>query len=225
MLEPPATFQADFDRIALLSQDGWNHNTHYHSFLLNAIPRCRNALEIGCGTGAFSRLLARRADHVLALDLSPQMIRLAQERSKQFPNIAFQVADILTWGWPAEPFDCVVTIATLHHLPLEVSLLKMAQALKVGGVLVVLDLFAGRGLPDLLTSAIALPSDLVMRLIQNGRMRESRAVREAWAAHGRHEHYQTLAHIRQICARILPGAQVRKHLFWRYSIIWKKTMA
>jgi len=31
----------------------------------------------GCGTGTFSRLLADRSEHVLALDLSPQMIQIA----------------------------------------------------------------------------------------------------------------------------------------------------
>ncbi len=42
------------------------------------------------------------------------------------------------------------------------------------------------------------------------------------AAHAPHEHYLTLSQIRQSCAKILPGAQVGKHLFWRYSIVWKK---
>jgi SAM-dependent methyltransferase len=224
-LAPPGTIQADFDRIALLSQESWNHNDHYHTFLLRAIPPCQAALEIGCGAGAFSRLLARRADHVLALDLSPQMIRLAQERSKAFPNIDFQVADFSARPLPAETYDCVATIATLHHLPLGASLSKLRQTLKAGGVLAALDLFAGQGLGDWLTSAAALPADLVVRLMKNGRLRASPAERAAWDEHGRHERYLTLAQVRSICAQVLPGAQVRKHLFWRYSLIWRKPAA
>ena len=56
---PPASpIQADFDRIALLSSDEWDHNSHYHSFLLKHIPpRCTQALEIGCGTGATNHTL------------------------------------------------------------------------------------------------------------------------------------------------------------------------
>ena len=115
-----ATIQADFDRLALLSSEKWDHNNHYHRFLLRQVPqRCRNVLEIGCGTGMFARLLARRAEHVLALDLSPQMISLARERSGQYANIDFQVADVLAWEFSPEQFDCIVSIATLHHLPME----------------------------------------------------------------------------------------------------------
>ena len=91
-----AQIQAYFDKLALLSSEGCNHNSHYHRFLLKKVPsNCRNALEIGCGTGAFARLLAHRVEHVLALDLSPQMIRLAHERSASYANIDFQVADVL----------------------------------------------------------------------------------------------------------------------------------
>src|SRR4051812_31512007 len=81
------SIRSDFDRIALLPETGWNHNAHYHARLLNHIPRrCRRILEIGCGTGEFSRLLAARAESVLAIDLSPQMIRLARERSELHMN-------------------------------------------------------------------------------------------------------------------------------------------
>ena len=67
----------------------------------------------------FARLLAQKAEHVLALDLSPQMISLARERSKQFTNIDFQVADVLPLEFSSGQFDCVASIATLHHLPME----------------------------------------------------------------------------------------------------------
>jgi hypothetical protein len=31
-----------------------------------------------------------------------------------------------------------------------------------------------------------------------------------------------LAEIRRICANRLPGAKVKRHLFWRYSLVWRK---
>ncbi len=223
MAESMPKIQADFDRIALLSGDGWGHNSHYHDFLLRQLPpHCTYALDIGCGTGAFSRLLARRSDRVLALDLSPQMIRVAKERSKQYPNIDFQVADAMTWESPTEQFDCMASIATLHHLPFEQTLSKMKGALKINGTLIVLDLFQVEGLSDVLTSALAVPANIILRLVKTGRLREPRPVRQAWAEHGRSDSYPTLSQIRQVCASVLPGARVRKHLLWRYSIVWKK---
>lgn len=218
-----STIQADFDRIALVSGEGWGHNSHYHDFLLAHVPsRCTEALDIGCGTGAFARLLAERADHVLGLDLSPQMIRLARERSQQHPNVDFQVADVTTWTFPRAHFDCIASIATFHHLPLEEMLIKTRDALRVGGTLLILDLYKARDLSDFSVSALAVPVGLALRLLKTGRLRQSPDAREAWAQHEPHEAYLPLSCIWQVCAHVLSGAQVRRHLLWRYSIVWKK---
>ena len=215
--------RADFDRLALLSREEWDHNSHYHGFLLKHVPsHCSNALELGCGTGTFARLLAERADHVLALDLSPQMIRIAQERSGHLSNIDFQVADALTWAFPPEQFDCIVSIATLHHLPVEQVLVKMKAALAPNGALIVLDLFQA-SLSDMFTIMLAIPVNFVLKYLKTGRVRPPQAVREAWAEHAQHDTYASLSQLRQICRAILPGARVKKHLLWRYSLIWKKT--
>ena len=217
------TIQADFDRIALLADQSWDHNTHYHSYLLEKVPsRCRAALEIGCGTGAFSRLLAQRSQRVIALDLSAQMIRIAKERSTDYPNIAFEVADAMTREFSDEEFDCVVSIATLHHLPAEMMLRKIKSMLKAGGAFIGLDLFRVEGLSDVLASALAFPANVPLRLIKTGRLRERYELRRAWSEHAKHDSYLTMTQARDLCASILPGAEVKRHLFWRYSIIWNK---
>ena len=229
-----STIQQDFDRIALVSAvsaDGGLQNDHYHHFLLRHLPsNCRNALEIGCGTGAFARQLAQHSQHVLALDLSPEMIRLARERSTKFPNINFQVADVLDRSLPVEDFDCIASIATLHHLPLAEMFSKMKAALNPGGVLLVLDLFEPAhlsdsvvaGLSDSLLNLLAIPVSVSLRFIHQRRLLPRREVRDAWAAHERHDIYPTMTEVHALCADILPGAQIRKHLLWRYSIVWKK---
>jgi len=129
---------------------------------------------------------------------------------------------VATWVFPPGQFDCVASIATLHHLPLAEMLAKMRDALRAGGVLLVLDLYRGQDLSDVLVSALAAPVSLILRLLKNGRLREQREVRMAWAAHGRHDTCIPLSQIRQICATVLPGAEMRRHLLWRYSIAWKK---
>jgi ubiquinone/menaquinone biosynthesis C-methylase UbiE len=217
------TFQQDFDRIALLSNDLWDHSGDYTDFLLREVPEnCGEALDIGCGTGSFTRLLAQRAERVRAIDLSPEMIRIARARSEQIPNIDFQVADVMTLPLPARHFDCIVSIATLHHLPLGEMLARMKAALRNNGVLLVLDLFEPEGPMDAIWSTIAMPVSVGKRLLRTGRLKPPRAVRKAWADHGRHDSYSTLTQVREICAGVLPGAKIRKHLLWRYSIVWKK---
>jgi len=128
----------------------------------------------------------------------------------------------MTWPFPAEQFDGIASIATLHHLAMDEMLAKMKGALRANGTLVILDLYEPEGVFDALTSVPAMAVSSVLRLLKTGRLRRPQ-VREAWAEHGRHDAYLTLAQIRQVCASILPGATVRKHLLWRYSIVWKKT--
>ena len=218
-----STIQQDFDRIALVSTDGATHNDHYHDFLLRQLPaHCANSLDIGCGTGTFARRLAERSQHVLALDLSPEMIRLARERSANFSNIDFKLTDVLNLPFAVESFDCIATIATLHHLPLAEMLLKMKTALKPGGVLLILDLFEPEGATDALVNLLALPVSVGLRLIHHGRLLPQRSERAAWNAHESHDSYPKMSEVQALCDRILPGAKLRKHLLWRYSIVWGK---
>jgi SAM-dependent methyltransferase len=218
-----STVQTDFDRIALVSPEGATHNEHYHNFLLRHLPpHPANVLEIGCGKGHFSRLLAQRSQNVLALDLSPEMIRSARELSQSFTNIDYELVDVMTYDLPPAGFDCIASIATLHHLPLREVILKMKAALKPGGVLLILDLFAARGLIDAITNPLAMAVSVSMRLMHQRRLLPPREVRAAWAAHGAHDIYPTMAEVHELCAEILPGARIKKHLLWRYSIVWRK---
>ena len=215
-----SAIQKDFDRIALVSPDGSLHNNHYHNFLLRQLPiDCQSALEIGCGQGEFSRRLAEHSQRVLALDLSPEMIRIARASSAHLPNIDFQIADVMSYDLPSESFDCVASIATLHHLPLREVLLKMKAALKLGGVLLVLDLFEPRGVMDALLNPLAVSVSGTLRLIHHRRLLPAREARAAWAAHERHDIYPTMNEVRALCAEILPNARIKKHLLWRYSVI------
>ena len=224
MTIPPSKTQLDFDRIAVLSNNEWNHNNHYDAFLLKHIPQSSelDALEIGCGTGSFTRLLAQRFRRVFAIDLSPRMIEIAKDQSYQYHNIDFQVADAMTKEFPSKQFGCIASIATLHHLPFEPILYKMKEALKAGGMLLALDLFKAESLIDFSTSLLAIPVNITLRLIKNGQINESAEVKAAWAEHGRTDTYLTLSQVRQSCAMILPKAQIKRHLLWRYSIVWKK---
>jgi ubiquinone/menaquinone biosynthesis C-methylase UbiE len=218
-----STIQEDFDRIALVSPDGATHNDHYHNFLLRQLPaHFDNSLDIGCGTGSFARRLAERSQHVLALDLSPEMIRLARERSANFSNIDFQLANVRDVSFQARGFDCIASIATLHHLPLAEMMLKMKAALKPGGVLLILDLFEPEGATDAVLNLLALPVSVGLRLIHYGRLLPQRAERAAWNAHESHDLYPKMNEVQALCDRFLPGAKIRKHLLWRYSIVWGK---
>jgi SAM-dependent methyltransferase len=121
-----------------------------------------------------------------------------------------------------ESYDCIVSLATLHHLPLEQALLKIREALKPSGVLIILDLVRDNGLIDLIKSALAFPVSAARRFWKTGRPRAPREVRRAWAEHGKNEVYLTLNNVREMCRQYLPGAKIKRHLLWRYTVVWQK---
>lgn len=218
-----SSIEADFDRLALLDDEGWTSNNHYHNFILKHVPQnCENAIEIGCGTGAFARLLARRCKRVIALDLSSEMIRVARARSSEFDNLDFQLADATTWDFPQSHFDFISSIATLHHLQQRELFVKMKDALKPGGVLVVVDLVESNGLVERMLDVIGFGVSGGLRLIHNGRLKPPAEVRKAWEQHGKHDSYLTVSQMRALANELMPGAVITRLLLWRYSLVFRK---
>lgn len=203
--------RADFDRIAQLGGDAWNHNLHYHAFLLRQVPTpCRRALDVGCETGGFTERL------------SEQMIAGARMRLPDPARVSLEIGDVLTHPLPRDHHDYVVSLTTLHHLPLDVALGLLARTVAPGGVLAVLDIPAETSLPDHAIAALAAPVKLLLMRRHLGRWRRDPEVLAAWLEHGRTDVYTPLGEVREVCRAVLPGAVVRRHLLWRYSIVWRK---
>lgn len=75
------------------------------------------ALEIGCGAGLFTRLLAGIAERVLGLDIAPTAIARAQARGAGRSNVAYRVMNIMNYDLRAEgPWDLVVLNETIYYL-------------------------------------------------------------------------------------------------------------
>lgn len=218
--------QKDFDRIAVLSERDSEHGEPYDPFLLRFIPAtCDRALEIGCGTGTFTRLLATQANHVTATDLSSEMIRVARHRSTDYQNIEYSVGDVLEMDLPSSLFDCIVMIATLHHLSTESVLEKLRKALRPEGVLILHDLLTPTAILNRAADLLRFPVSMATRCLRTGRLRESREVRRAWAEHGKEERYLTKQEVVAMRDQYLQGGYVKYHLLWRYTIVWRKQAA
>jgi 2-polyprenyl-3-methyl-5-hydroxy-6-metoxy-1,4-benzoquinol methylase len=74
-------------------------------------------LSIGCGDGAFELLLAQHAQHVVALDLSPEAIAAAKraQATAGAQNVEFRCMSFRDLAW-SERFDTIVCLAFLHHV-------------------------------------------------------------------------------------------------------------
>ncbi len=79
-----------------------------------------NVLELGCGTGTLALEMARHAGHIQAMDISPEMLRIAdQKREAQgVTNVTFR-RGTLDDGHPFQPgtFDSVWAYSILHLVP------------------------------------------------------------------------------------------------------------
>ena len=102
-------------------------------------------LDVGTGTGRIAELLAPRADHVVALDRSPEMLRLARARLQQLPSERWELVqgDFAALPFEADTFDTVVLHQVLHyaHEP-AFPLGEVARVCRAGGRVVIVDLAA-----------------------------------------------------------------------------------
>lgn len=96
----------------------------------------RRILEVGCGTGIFTCLLAGRfpAAGIHAFDVSEPMVEEARRRFREQGRIRLQAADALTFSSP-ERYDLIASNASLHWVrPLPEGLANLAGHLDRGGV-------------------------------------------------------------------------------------------
>src|SRR5690348_10946931 len=97
-------------------------------------PHAR-VLEIGCGTGQATLPLAQRGCTVVAMDLSPDMVRIARRNLGQFPKVTVIASAFEDWQPADGPFDAVLSATAFHWLDPEMRMVKTAGLLRPGGAL------------------------------------------------------------------------------------------
>lgn len=108
---------------------------------LDRLPPGTTVLDVGCGIGGSSRILAQDYGFaVTGITLSQAQVKRAQELTPTDLNAHFQVDDALALSFPDASFDVVWSIETGPHIPDKALYAReMMRVLKPGGVLVVAD--------------------------------------------------------------------------------------
>ncbi|MGH9480911.1 MAG: methyltransferase domain-containing protein [Terriglobales bacterium] len=98
--------------------------------------RVRRIVDLGCGPGNSTAVLARQWPHaeLTGLDFSEEMLAAARAR---YPEISFSAADIVAWAvGEAAAFDLVFSNSALHWVPAHVNLLpRLFARVAPGGAL------------------------------------------------------------------------------------------
>jgi len=119
--------------------------------LLNALAKpsgdafLGRLLDIGTGTGRMADLLAPRAEHVVALDRSPEMLRLARARLQKLPPERWELvqADFSALPFEPESFDTIIFHQVLHYAQDPGYVLQeAARVCRLGGRIAIVDLAA-----------------------------------------------------------------------------------
>lgn len=129
-----------------------------------------NILDLGCGTGSLSLVLAGLGHAVTGIDLSPEMIATAEAKvASAGLQIQFQVMDAAFPRFPQQQFQAAVCRHVLWALPEPQKVLeRWANLLVPGGSLLLIEGYwhtnAGMHAEDILQ---ALPECLVLASMQN----------------------------------------------------------
>lgn len=105
------------------------------------LPEGSSILDLGCGPGWSSLMLARAGYRVVGADISERMIEIARERvHREATEAEFVVADMEELDLERREFDGVLLFDCLHHCPGYESVLKRAyEHLRPGGVVLLFE--------------------------------------------------------------------------------------
>jgi len=147
-------------------------------------------LEIGCGTGLFTEMLAHSGASLVAVDISEDLLEKARAKGLPadrvvFLNKRFEDCDV------DGPFDAVVGSSILHHLEIEAALAKIHELLKPGGIMTFAEpnmlnpqVFIERKLrflfPNVSPDETAFTRSGISRLLRDAGFTEIRVIPHGW---------------------------------------------
>ncbi len=119
-----------------------DHTKSLRNALLSLGTQESNAvLDIGCGKGEYTFILAQKAKSAVGIDPDEKLVRTARQNYK-CKNISFQVGRGESLDFPSALFDMVVFCQSLHHVPLRFqskALNEAWRALKAHGMLLIIE--------------------------------------------------------------------------------------
>ena len=202
----------------------WNHNEHFHDWILRNLPARRQvAVDVGCGTGVLAGKLAPHFARVTGIDADEGMAATASAHLAGCPQVSIRWCGFAEFASAADDggADLITMVAVLHHLDLADTLARIPGLLAPGGRLLVVGLARADSPADLAVDLISAAANPVMGLIRHPRpARPTRESADGQTLMPIRAPATTLADITAAARTRLPGAAVRRRLFFRYTLRW-----
>ena len=108
-----------------------------YAFYLLGDVRGKTVLDLGCGTGENVVPLIERGARVIGMDISPDLIAIAQKRINDANlEASLSAGDAYETGLPGESVDAIFCMALIHHLDIKLVRDEMWRVLRKGGVII-----------------------------------------------------------------------------------------
>lgn len=104
------------------------------SMLTDFVKPTSDLLELGCGTGYFTKEIAKTKANIVAIDISPELLTIAKENVKE-PNVYFCEENAYNMTFEDNKFDYILGSSVLHHLDIKKAISEIFRVLKVGGII------------------------------------------------------------------------------------------
>jgi ubiquinone/menaquinone biosynthesis C-methylase UbiE len=97
-------------------------------------------LEVGCGSGLFTAVLADRATSVVATDIAPGMLDVARQALREKSNVTYRIEDCRKTGFNGSVFDSAFLALVLQFVDADLALRELNRVLRPGGLLIIANL-------------------------------------------------------------------------------------
>lgn len=155
--------------------------THYNQWIFSQFqPYLKgNVLEVGCGIGTFTELIAHSCPQVLAVDVNEDYTQQARDRLHLYSNLQIQTADA-TQLQAEQTFDTIVMLDVLEHIEDDIGVLhQLKQCLEPNGLLI-LKVPAFNALHNSMDEAVGHYRRYTQNSLENALEQASLAPLDAW---------------------------------------------
>jgi SAM-dependent methyltransferase len=110
-----------YERLSAVYDSGWGDFSRQYTGIISdllreqGIKRAR-ILDLACGTGVLAISLARKRHTVRGIDISPEMVRLAQKKSAGMSRVSFEVADMVDYRAEREYDMVLCTFDSINYV-------------------------------------------------------------------------------------------------------------